>query len=255
MIYYKVNGQGLPVVLLHGYGENHTLWLNLVKSHSKSFKTIALDLPGFGKSKRLTGNFSIDDVADRVHDFLISELKINQYVILGHSLGGYVALALAERYPHNLLGFGLINSTALADSPEKKENRLKTAAFIKKYGTSFFLENFVPNLFAENNRKRLVEQIRKVKEMGLDLEEEVLARYMLAMKDRPDRKLLLSKFNHVLFVGGALDSSFTAADFEKQLNELKNRANWHILPRVGHMSMFEAPRELEAISYKFLKSV
>jgi pimeloyl-ACP methyl ester carboxylesterase len=255
MIYSKVTGEGLPVVLVHGYGEDHSLWDNLSLSLSTHFKVICVDLPGFGSSPRLDGQFSLDQVAESLRDHLINDLQLSQCVVLGHSLGGYVSLALAENHPELLLGFGLINSTALADSPEKKQNRLKTADFIRKHKASFFLNNFVPNLFYEENRHKLVEEINFVIAMGNELDEDLLANYMLAMKERPDRLQLLSEYEHVLFIGGEKDSGFTKKDYNAQLSAIKNSDNGHILDNVGHMSMYEAPEELYAISFRYLNSI
>lgn len=255
MIYYKVSGKGIPVVLLHGYGEDHTLWESLSKVLAPSYRVIAPDLPGFGNSTRINGNFSLEDVAREVFSFLTLELGLTTFFVFGHSLGGYVSLALAEGHAQHILGLGLINSTALADSPEKKENREKTAQFIRKHSASFFLNNFVPNLFYEANREKLANAIEQVKTMGRNLDEELLADYMLAMKKRPARLSILSKFEHVLFIGGAMDGGFTLADFEKQIKELRNQSNGHILPDTGHMSMYEAAGELETIIINFLKSI
>lgn len=255
MIYSKVAGKGLPVVLLHGYGEDHTLWDNLGTFLSKSFKIIALDLPGFGRSERLPGAFSIDEVAEKVHSYLSENLSIDQYVVLGHSLGGYVALSLAENHPKTILGFGLINSTAHEDSPDKQQNRVKTAKFILKHPASFFLESFVPNLFYEKNRRKFHEEIQFVIAMGNKLDSQLLADYMLAMKNRPDRSHLLAEFDHVLFIGGEKDSGFTVKNQKTQISAIKNNANAHILRNVGHMSMYEAPEELQTISFRFLNSI
>ena len=255
MIYCKVTGKGLPVVLLHGYGEDLSLWDNLSPALSSSFRVIALDLPGFGQSDRLPGSFSIDDVAHDVVQFLSEELQVNKFVVLGHSLGGYVALAMAEHYPERIKGFGLVNSTALEDSPEKKQNRVKTADFIRKHKAQFFLENFVPNLFYEENRRQLIDEIEFVVAMGRNLDETLLADYMIAMKDRPDRRHLLSKHEHVLLIGGEKDSGITKNNYKIQISALKNSSNAHILENVGHMSMYEAPEKLQTISLNFLNSI
>jgi len=255
MIYSKVSGEGRPIVLLHGYAEDHSLWNRLAKSLKLEYKVIAIDLPGFGKSSRLPGKFSIDDVATSVQKFLQEELMLTEFLVMGHSLGGYVALSLAANYPEAVHGFGLINSTALADSPEKKANRLKTADFIRKYKAPFFLENFVPNLFYEDNRHALTDEINTVIEMGKDLDEDLLADYMIAMMNRPERINLLSEYEHVLFIGGEKDTGFTSEDYNTQISALNNNENAHVLHNVGHMSMFEAPGELETLTERFLKSI
>ena len=255
MIYYKSEGQGLPVVLLHGYAEDHSLWNNLSKALAQQFQVISIDLPGFGKSDRLNGSFSLDDVGQEIFGLLSTQLKLSEVIVFGHSLGGYVTLSLAENHSSFLKGFGLINSTALADSPEKKQNRLKTANFIRKHGTSFFLDNFVPNLFYERNRSRLSQEIALVTRMGKNLSPELLADYMVAMKNRQDRLKLLSEFDKVLFIGGEKDGGFSKNDYKVQISALKSTSIAHIFENVGHMSMYESPEKLSSLSISFLNSI
>lgn len=255
MIFSKVKGNGLPIVLLHGYGEDHTLWDNLVDSLSSTYKTIAIDLPGFGKSTRLDGQFSIDDVAETVFEHVRLQLGLTGFVLFGHSLGGYVALSIADNHHEDILGLGLVNSTTFEDSPEKKGNRKKTAQFIRNHQASFFLKTFVPNLFAEENRIKLQQEIDFVVAMGDNLDEDLLADYMLAMKQRPDRSHLLNEHANIFFVGGENDAGISLEDNKNQISRILNSNNAHILQNVGHMSMYEAPEELHSIIDDFLKSL
>lgn len=255
MIFVKDQGTGFPVVLLHGYGEDHTLWHTLANELSSDFRVISIDLPGFGKSTALEGDFSLEAVADTVHHYICNSLKVNEYAVLGHSLGGYIALALSERYMANIAGFGLINSTSLEDSKEKKESRKKTAEFINKHGADFFLTSFVPNLFMPQNRDNLKEKIEFVLSMGYGISKNVLIGYMNAMRKRPGREHLLQKFDQVLFVAGAEDPHFSANDYQKQINLLKNKDFAKIIPSVAHMSMFEAPVSLQLTALDFLNSL
>ena len=91
--------------------------------------------------------------------------------------------------------------------------------------------------------------------MGQNLDESLLADYMLAMRERPNLQQLLSEYEHVLFIGGEKDSGFTANDYDLQISSLKKKTNGHILQNVAHMSMYEAPEELLEISLGFLKSI
>lgn len=255
MTYSKVSGKGLPVVFLHGFGEDHSLWENLIDSLSSEYMTIAIDLPGFGKSPVVEGRFSIDDIAEVVFSHLSSDLGISRFTIFGHSLGGYVALSIAEKHPEQILGLGLINSTTLEDSPEKRVNRDKTAQFIRNHQASFFLKTFVPNLFAEEYRYKYQQEIDFVTAMGQHLDEDVLADYMLAMKHRPDRSHLLKKIQNFLYIGGENDTGISLEDHKMQISSLINTSNGHVLENVGHMSMYEAPEELQSIVAIFLKSI
>lgn len=255
MINSRILGKGLPIVLLHGFGENLSLWNNLIETLSKNYKIISIDLPGFGQSSSIKAPFSIDDVAEIIHKYLSIELNEEPYIVMGHSLGGYVALALSENYPKDILGFGLINSTAFADTLEKKGNRIKTIKFIEKHGPSIFLRSFVPNLFYKGNILKREQEIDFVISMGENLKATVLANYMMAMKNRPDRRSLLGKFDHVLIVGGLEDAGISSEDYRKQFSLLKSKKHTHLIPSVGHMSMYEAPSLLNSTIKNFLKSI
>ncbi len=244
MISYRQNGSGLPVVLLHGFCENQSLWDDLLPQWAQHGRIITVDLPGFGNSAPLAQGFGIEEVAASIHDFLTREISLTKYVVLGHSLGGYVSLALAANFPDYVGAFGLINSTSLADSEEKKAQRLKTAAFIRQHGVAAFSENFVPNLFAPENRQRLADKLALVRQMTHGLDKEVVAGYMLAMRQRPGRMDVFRQNKPVMFVAGLQDPHISHTDIELHLNGMHNKKLGYALPGVAHMSMYEAPDKL-----------
>jgi pimeloyl-ACP methyl ester carboxylesterase len=255
MLNAKVSGDGLTVVFLHGFGEDLTLWDDLTQNISNEFRTIAIDLPGFGKSPAIPAPFTLDQVAAHIYDYLIEEQNVSSFVVIGHSLGGYISLALANNYKENVIGFSLVNSTSLADNEAKKESRTKTSAFINKHGAQFFLNSFVPNLFAPKNVEILGPKVHLVKGMGKNLDNLVLTSYMEAMKNRPSRLELLHEFNHVLFVAGEEDPQFSSDDYKIQIAKLRDNIYGVVLPDVGHMSMYEAPKTLLSTIKRFLKSI
>jgi pimeloyl-ACP methyl ester carboxylesterase len=252
MLNYEVVGHGQPLVFIHGFGEDLSLWHGLRQPLSDKYKVITLDLPGFGKSEPIASPFNLTDIAKIVHKFLSKRLNVQQYVVFGHSLGGYVSLAMAELFPNSILALGLLNSTSFEDTSEKKANRDKTVDFINKYGTSFFLESFVPNLFTPDNQKVLNKEISMVLKMGAQLSSSVLTSYMLAMKNRPDRSHLLKQLNYLLIVGGLHDQHISYKDMSLQIQMLKHPENGHILTNVAHMSMYEAEKELEKVILNFM---
>src|SRR5689334_5233536 len=124
-IFYTVEGEGLPVVLLHGLPLNSNIWDQQVDFLKDRCKLIVPDIPGSGKSvfeKREPEAITIEYYASCIHALLQHE-NVNSCLMLGHSLGGYITLAYAEKYPEFLKGFGLIHSTAFADSEERKQMR------------------------------------------------------------------------------------------------------------------------------------
>ena len=123
-VHYEIIGEGLPLIFLHGFNENSAVWDLIIPALAKQYQCVVIDLPGFGKSP-LPANLSIKYMANAVHR-VIEEINIAKPIVIGHSMGGYVSLELAAHYPDLLSGVGLFHSTAIADTDEKKDNRLKT---------------------------------------------------------------------------------------------------------------------------------
>ena len=152
-ISYTDQGKGTAVVLLHGFLENKKMWNAFIPEWSKKFRIITIDLLGHGETECLSYVHSMEDNADAVHEVL-SELRIRKAIFVGHSMGGYVALAFAELYPDVVKGLVLLNSTSKADSTERKNNRDRAIRAVK---LSFknFISLSISNLFSEDNRERL----------------------------------------------------------------------------------------------------
>jgi pimeloyl-ACP methyl ester carboxylesterase len=251
-IHYEVSGKGYPVVFLHGYGETHKIWNHYRKKLSEKYKVITPDLPGFGKSDSLPYEHSLDMVANSIYDCL-KKLNIAECIIMGHSLGGYVTLEIAKRFPNIVSQIGLIHSSALGDSDEKKEGREKSIEFIQRHGVKKFIESFVPMLFHENHRNRLQDTIQSIVEEGSKIPEKTLTDYMLAMRDRSDSLDFIKEFEgSILYVYGEEDSSIPVALSKSQIKFMKHPYLKN-LPKTGHMGMFEEEEEvLQAIS-KFIE--
>ena len=164
-ISYSDTGKGTAIVLLHGFLENQKMWDTYVATFAKRNRVITIDLLGHGETGCLGYVHSMEDNADAVHAVL-AELRIRKAILVGHSMGGYVALAFAELYPENVKGLVLLNSTARADSAERKLNRARAVKAVKQSYTGF-VSLAIANLFSENNRERLVEEIEKKKKRGL----------------------------------------------------------------------------------------
>ncbi len=132
-IAYERRGKGVPLVLLHGYPLDHSIWEPILPLLENDFDLILPDLRGFGESDVSTGHYGMADLAADVAD-LLSGLDIWQAVIAGHSMGGYAALAFVRAYPQRVRGLGLVASQVLADTPEKKAGRYQEADDILAHG-------------------------------------------------------------------------------------------------------------------------
>ncbi len=135
---YQVEGKGTAVVLVHGFCEDSTIWEEFRAGLlEENYRLISIDLPGFGRSEVLPV-VNIEQMAEAVHAVLL-KLNISKAVFIGHSMGGYAGLAFARLYPELLMGLGLFHSHPYADSEEKKENRRRSVAFIKRQGHALFV--------------------------------------------------------------------------------------------------------------------
>jgi pimeloyl-ACP methyl ester carboxylesterase len=235
-INFTERGKGNPVVLLHGFPFNHTIWDSFVNELSKLFRVITPDLPGFGKSEALPGNFTINDVAGALLTWL-EKIKVKKSVIVGHSLGGYVALAMVKLKPEICSSLVLFHSTAYPDSEEKKQNRNKVLDFIGKNGVLAFTSNFIPPLFSDQQHP----SIPDVKHVAIQATTEAVLGYTIAMRDRPDQRTMLKDFHEpVMIISGEKDPGIPV-DSVKAQAAISKSIEVHILEDTGHMGMFEKP--------------
>ncbi len=247
-LFYSDSGKGKPVVLLHGFLETNLIWNHFADNLSADYRVLAFDLPGFGQSPLPEKKpFTLDDIAFQINEAL-DELGLLDVFLIGHSLGGYVSLAMVNARPDIFSGFCLFHSTALADSTEKKEARTKTIDFVLKNGALAFTSNFVPPLFADPNHTA----VSHVKQMASATAQETVTHYLGAMRDRPERISLLKSYpKPVLLIAGDRDTVIPVSTLQDQA-KIAYKATIHILEGVGHMGMFELPDDSLKIIRDFL---
>jgi pimeloyl-ACP methyl ester carboxylesterase len=250
-ISYSDTGKGTAIVLLHGFLENQSMWDNYIPTFSKKNRVITIDLLGHGETECLGYVHSMEDNADAVHAVL-AELRIRKALLVGHSMGGYVALAFAELYPENVKGLVLLNSTARADSEERKLNRDRAIRAVKQNYIGF-VSLAVANLFSENNRERLAEEIEYTKKEALKTPLQAIVASLEGMKIRNDREVLfhLSTFPKLLILG----EKDPVLPHEETKQQVENTEVQLIVFPDGHMSHIENEEELTAVLLKFFKNV
>lgn len=251
--HYKKMGSGIPVMLVHGFGEDANIWDAQMKALEDDCMLLIPDLRGTGKASSSSLPASLEAMAADLLSILDAE-KIPSCILLGHSMGGYIALAFAEIYPERLFAFGLIHSTTYADTEEKKEMRRKAIAFISTHESAAFLKTSTPNLFSESFQRKHASTITKLIEKSSTLQPSVLIAQYQAIMARPDRTHVLAEsIVPVLMVIGKDDKAVNSADAEAQskLNPLCTA----VLLDTGHMSMLEAPEELNLHIMKFINKV
>lgn len=253
-VFYQTTGSGKTMVFLHGFGEDSRIFDNQVEFLKDKCRVIVFDIPGSGKSPVLQGANTTDDYALVVHALLLHE-NITSCIMLGHSMGGYITLAFAERYPEMLAGFGFVHSTAFADSDEKKESRKKGIEMIKRYGSYPFLKNTISNLFSDNYKQTHAREVAALIEKGKDFTPDALEQYYTAMMNRPDRTSVLRNSNvPVLFIAGTEDVAAPLNDVLQQVH-LPEVSYIHILEGVGHMGMLETPDEVNKYISAYINAV
>jgi len=247
-IAYTEQGKGPAVVFLHGFLENSLMWESVAPHFSKSHRVIRIDLPGHGQSDNIGYVHTMDEMAEAVMSVL-KHLRIRRSVFVGHSMGGYVSLALAEAYPDNVKALVLFQSTARADSAVKKRDRLRAIELVKKNPSSF-VRKAIPMLFRPVNRKRFRNEVAQVKLQALTTSVQGITAALEGMRQRPNREVLL-KFPPypVRFIVSDKDPVIPLDSIREQAT-LSDAVDIHVIKGSGHMSHIEDEKTTIALLKK-----
>ena len=250
-IAYTDQGKGTAIVLLHGFLENSTMWKYLAPVLEKKYRVVCIDLLGHGQSDSLGYVHKMEDMADAVHQVL-HDLKIRKAVFVGHSMGGYVSLAFAELYPEMMKGLVLMNSTSRADSEERILNRTRAIKAVKQNYVAA-VRMSIANLFSEENRELLVDEIEWVKNEALQTPLQGIIAAQEGMKLRNDREVILHFAPYpILLILGKKDP---VLNYEENKEQIENTAVQLVTFNDGHMSHIENKVELEKVLLDFLKKL
>ena len=227
------------------------MWNHFIPELTQKNRVITIDLLGHGGTECLGYVHTMEDNADVVHAVL-SELRIRKAIFVGHSMGGYVALAFAELYPDTMKGLVLLNSTARADSEERKKNRDRAIKAVKQSFVNF-ISLSIGNLFSENNRERLAATIENVKKEALQTPLQGIVASLEGMKIRQDREVLLhlTPFPKLLILG----EKDPVLNYDETKEQIENTMVQLITFPDGHMSHIENQDELLAVLLSFFKSI
>jgi pimeloyl-ACP methyl ester carboxylesterase len=249
-IAYTTQGRGPVIVLLHGFCEDSTIWNEFQPSLAESgFQVVCIDLPGFGQSEPIAGA-SIEQYADAVLA-VADALELPRFVLIGHSMGGYTALAIAEKQASRLAGLGMFHSHPYADSEAKKEARQKNIQFIQNHGHIMFAKQLIPVLFAPAFAAGNSYLIGKLVHAASACPQEGIIGGLEAMIARPDRSHILKNSScPVLFIVGEEDQVISS-DQSLSQTVLPPVASVHIIEKTGHMGMLEAPKKTERMLREF----
>ncbi len=234
-IAYTRKGSGKPLVLVHGYPLDHTIWDEVLPLLENDFDIITPDLRGFGQSDVVESQYKITDMAADIAE-LLDQLGIEKAAIAGHSMGGYVSLAFARTYPERVLGLGLVASQAPADPPEGKQGRYDAAAEIMKTGVGPVAESMSVKLTPDERVQTFVRGlIAEQQPMGL-------AGSLKAMAERDDSTSILSGFKFSVAIVHGEEDKLIPVQRAQEIKAAIPHASLTILSGVGHMPMLEKPQ-------------
>ena len=238
-IYYSQEGNGKTVVLLHGFLESSTIWNDLTSEIFKSHQVVTIDLLGHGKTGCLGYIHTMEQMAEAV-EAVLGHLKIKNATFIGHSMGGYVALAYAEKHPEKVNGLCLMNSTALDDSPEKKQNRDRAIVAVKQNHKTF-IRVAVANLFRPKNRTIFSNEIKQLKDEALQFPVQGIIAALEGMKIRKNRVELFRKADYKKMM--IISKKDPALQYETLIDQTKNSDIEVIEFSDGHISFIENKEE------------
>lgn len=247
-VFYSVEGSGPAVVFIHGFLENHSMWRFLNKA-TKNKTVVMVDLPGHGLSGNFGKVYSMELLAELIHK-IASQHELEKITLIGHSLGGYVALAFANKYPKMLEGLVLVNSTPLADSPERIANR-KHAINLMREIPERFIAMAIHNLFDPVSVERIKPEIQRLKQEAIMLKPYGIIAMIRGMMTRKDTTKVLKTFSGKKSWITAEKDPIISIEASAQLAKA-TQTNFYTLPG-GHMSPFEQSEALDAMLEKILE--
>lgn len=229
-------GQGNPLVCLHGYAMDHSIWLRMSDEIKTGVKLILPDLRGHGRSPSPDGNYSMRSMAEDVLK-LMDDRNLERACVAGHSMGGYIVLALAEYYPDRISGIALVASHSFEDIPEKKNARIED---IERVRHSFVTEVLaeMPEKLTRNPEiagycKQLISKSSKNGVMGV----------LAGMAERPDRTAVLKALEIPKMIIAGVDDQLIPFKTSKKMAEMIKGLTLVEIKGAGHMPMMEKPFE------------
>lgn len=252
-IHYSIQGRGKAIVLLHGFLGDMSIWRYFTRKLSTEFSVVLVDLPGHGRSESLEKEHTMDQMAEAVHG-VIKETGITGVHMAGHSMGGYVTLAFAEKYPRLLRGYTLFHSHAAGDSPEAGAQRIRTIQIVEKDRIGF-IQGFIPALFDSKNVARHRDDISRLRATAVSMSKEAVIAALEGMRTRPDRThVLVHSTVPVQFIIGKNDSRIPMELVLPQ-TLLPAHSEVLLLDQVGHMGFIEAREQTFKSLVHFAKKV
>ncbi|HEY2962356.1 MAG TPA: alpha/beta hydrolase [Pyrinomonadaceae bacterium] len=248
---YTDVGLGQPVVLLHGYPFNRSLWTEQVSALSNSYRVITPDLRGLGESDASPGAATMNRMAQDVAE-LLDRLEISRAVVGGLSMGGYVALSFYKQFPSRVRALILADTRAQADTNEGKQTRLQHADQALAAGMASIADAMLPKLLTPETVSKRPEVVKRMRDMMLKTKPEGAAGALLGMADREDQTPLLSQIScPTLILVGREDPITPVADSEKMQREITG-SRLVVIENAAHVSNLERTEQFNEELVRFL---
>jgi 3-oxoadipate enol-lactonase len=252
-IHYIDQGRGRPLVLLHGFPLNCTIWDAQIAELSKRWRVIAPDLRGFGQS-RSNDSFTMDSHAADMHA-LVQQLGAEPCVLAGLSMGGYVALAYARKCPAQLDGLVLIDTRAAGDTADARQKRTELAEKVKSAGPGAVVEEMMPRMLSPQTQREQPQVVQRLQQMIESCPPQTLINALYALRDREDHSdFLPSITDPTLIIVGEHDA-LTPPDLARGMHSAIAHAELVVVPDAGHMSPIENPQAVTQALDKFMSSL
>lgn len=239
-IHYSLVGKGRTLVLLHGFLESSRIWERIINAISNTYQVVSIDLLGHGASGYQSPSHTMEMQAHMVHT-LLGHLGINNATFLGHSMGGYVALACLEEFPQKVTTLILLNSKTGPDGSSQRENRNRALEVLETQKNAF-ITLAINNLFSDSSKEYFSESIAILKEHAFTFSLEGIKASVCGMRDRIDRTILLKQFQNKKYILAGIDDVIVPISVSKR--EAKETESTLIKLPGSHMSWLENEAEI-----------
>ncbi|HEY9083230.1 MAG TPA: alpha/beta hydrolase [Vicingaceae bacterium] len=252
---YDDVGEGsIPIIFLHGYPFDKTMWYDQLDFLKFSYRLISCDIRGFGKSTDEESSLSIDLFTDDLIQFM-DKLGIDKAIICGLSMGGYIALNAIKRFANRFEGLILCDTQCIADTPEVKEKRYRTIEEIEGGGVDNFTEGFIKSVFHKDsiaNKKELIGEIRSV---VLANSEHIIKQGLVALAERSETCSILKKISIPTLIICGREDEVTPLVHSEKMNEAIKESELKVIDHAGHVSNLEQPHDFNQHLLDFLDRI
>jgi 3-oxoadipate enol-lactonase len=253
-MHYEVKGAGTPVLFIHGYPFDSSMWQPQAAALAGEARMIMPDLRGFGQSEVTAPPYSMDRFADDLRE-LLDQMGIERAVLAGLSMGGYIAFAFYRKAPERVRALALLDTRPQPDSPEGREGRKKAAETARSEGAAAIAKGLIPKLFSPKTLESEAPVVGQVRQMMERQPVDGIVGALAAMADRPDSTPTLTEITCPTLILVGADDVLTPPDASREMHAAIRGSQLEIIPDAGHLSTMEQAERVNAILSDWLRHV